>query len=279
MKKKLLPAIVAGLLFSASTSQAGVEDCCEFLSTSFGGLQLQPNDVLLATSIGHGVQTSAKSVLGLDDLSFKIVDARYSSLSWGNVDADGLTVYPWIFTDETGEYSEVVPHHILGHEIAHDIFARHVFPTSRMDQYGTDAPDWLDEAVAVAFEDEEQLVDRRCLAVRLAKNDRLIPIERFLTMRHPELRLDHDRSTELTGASLFAAETPAFYVMSLMVPEYLAAKTGSEDVLREIIALAKDSGDEIDFILRNLQPASEPYRSGIDEALKEWAITQVGDRC
>lgn len=133
------------------------------------------------------------------------------------------------------------PDDILPHEIGHDLFRRYVVPSTRPGQYGTDAPDWLDESVALAFEDAEQKAERRCEAYRHLKAGTLLPVDQYLTMEHPDLAAtprDAGQSRDFVSSPTVSALTPVFYAMSLAFFEYLVDRTGSLSILGDIGRIA-----------------------------------------
>lgn len=231
---------LAGLILVAHPL-AGEARNLRLTRTDFGYLQLAPRDVDRAAEIGRAVQLMAREILGIADVRFLIVDRRHSKWRWGDTTSRGLPVYPWRFANGAVPVGQP-PDDILAHEIGHDLFRRHVVPGTRPGQYGTDAPDWLDEAVAIAFEDAEQKAVRRCEAFRHLKSGTLISIDRYLTMEHPDLAAtpaDAGQSRDFASSPSVSALTPVFYAMSLAFFEYLADRTGSTSILGDIGRMAR----------------------------------------
>jgi hypothetical protein len=244
LDRKLLGRICLGVILSVSAAY-GEARCCRSARTDFGYLQVDRADVAVATKVGSEVRGAAQDVLGIVNARFLIVDSRHSRYRWGDSTPSGLPVYPWSFAHGTVDLRVKPPDEILPHEIGHDLFRRYLIPSTRAGQYGTDAPDWLDESVAVAFEAPEQKAQRRCEASRLLGSGALIPIDRYLTMSHPDLAAtprapNADRAGTFNLSSSVSAETPAFYAMSIAFYEYLVARTGSPSILAE---LARPSHD------------------------------------
>jgi hypothetical protein len=192
----------------------------------------------MARSIGNAVRKSARQVLGFSDARFLIVDAKHTRHGWGDTSRSGLPIYPWTFRHGTVDLRTGPPDEILRHEIGHDLLERYIVANTRSGQYGTDAPDWLDESVAVAFEAGEEKAGRRCEASRLSKEGALLPVNRYLTMIHPDLAgTPRAAPTKPQGFSMTTSvsqDTPAFYAMSIAFPEYLVAKTGMASVLGKL---------------------------------------------
>jgi hypothetical protein len=184
----------------------------------------------------------ARDILGIADARFLIVDGRHTKWRWADTTLAGVPVYPWRFAHRSVTVAQP-PDDILAHEIGHDLFRRYVVPSTRPGQYGTDAPDWLDESVAIAFEDAELKAERRCEAFRHLKSGTLISIDRYLTMEHPDLAAtpsagDAGESRNFVSSPTVSALTPVFYAMSLAFSEYLVDRTGSLSILGDIGRMA-----------------------------------------
>ena len=235
------------VLFSAflGISANSEARCCRLTQTSFGYVSLPHRDVKTGVKVGEEVGRVARSLLGLATLRFAIVDAAHSKYHWSETAPDGLPVYPWYFVHGVDYLATQPPNSVLPHEIGHDLLRRYVIPDSHPGQYGTDAPDWLDEAVAIAFEPAEDQTQRRCEASTLLQERALIPLGRFLTMTHPDLAKRRSapaglRATTLTLDSSTSRDTPAFYAMSMAFPEYVAARTQSASAFADMIRAYRD---------------------------------------
>ena len=75
----------------------------------------------------------------------------------------------------------------IRHEIAHLLFINELWPSSLdgLEQYGGDAPDWLDEAAAVLAESDEMTADRQAAFVDAVDEGTLKPLQAYLAMPHP----------------------------------------------------------------------------------------------
>jgi hypothetical protein len=163
-----------------------------------------------------------------------------------------------VFRRKPGDQRPVSSSHVLRHEIGHDLFIRYLAPSSRVDQYGGDAPDWLDEMAAVAFEGAAQTASRRRRAARYAREATLLPLSRFLTMPHPEFasRPPPDASGQMVRVRLASTEdTPRFYVMCRAFYDFLVDRTKSPSIIAELAAA---------------------FRKG--EPLEEWILARVGQK-
>lgn len=210
----------------------------DLIRTDFGYVRFAAGDIARATEIGMEVHRTALDVLGID-VRFAMVDRALTKSDWGDTTTLGVPVYPWTFANGVVDLSVQPPDHILAHEMGHDLFRRHLVPSSQPNQYGTDAPDWLDEAVAIAFESADQKAERRCDTYRHLAAGTLISLDRFLDMDHPDLEpspsaVDGNRKEDFALEISVSPDTPAYYAMSFAFHEYLVDRLGSRSVLGEI---------------------------------------------
>ncbi len=149
----------------------------------------------------------------------------------------------------------------IRHEIAHLLFMHAVWPSSagRGEQYGGDAPDWLDEAAAVVAESAGMTEARRQAFRELARSGRTIPLEEYLRMEHPvfaggdfQALVDRARAqAEAGGAAVVSASLPAerlelaraFYSQTRGFTDYLMQQTGDERVLAKIATEMRRGAD------------------------------------
>jgi len=157
-------------------------------NASFGQVEVATADVAAAVMEGDAAHTAAREVLLLPAARFGITARPQRNSRWVTSAPDGSPVDSWVFSNASSGGKVVPPSHALRHEIGHDLFIRHLVPSSKRDQYGGDAPDWLDEMAAVAFEGAEVTAIRRREAARLARGATLIPMDRFLAMTIPNGR-------------------------------------------------------------------------------------------
>ncbi|MFH8654909.1 hypothetical protein ACH37Y_19645 [Sphingomonas paucimobilis] len=207
------------------------------VSAVFGHVRVDPDDQQTAIREGKAAQQAAREILALPDVQFDIVDASSSSERWGSLSASGKPTYVWQFRKGADGRSIPPPAYLLRHEIGHDLFVRYLVPSTRADQYGGDAPDWLDEMAAVAFEGEELRLVRRRAAVRYVKEKALIPLQRFLTMTHPEMAAKSIPVSPDGTMRVFEAvsdETPKFYAMASAFYDFLVTRTGNPAIVAEL---------------------------------------------
>ncbi|MGA9582188.1 MAG: hypothetical protein WBR13_09490 [Allosphingosinicella sp.] len=209
------------------------------MSTTFGHVRVDGAHLQAATEEGEAAYSAAKTVLGLRKPRFSIVELDYTSHNWGDRASDGTFVYVWQFNKGPDDQRQIPPAYLLRHEIGHDLFIRHLAPSTKADQYGGDAPDWLDEMAAVAFEGEALRSTRRRGAVRYAQEGKLIPLQRFLAMTHPEMEAGSipDPSDRLVRPFEPASDdTPRFYVMASAFYDFLVARTKNPAIVAELAA-------------------------------------------
>lgn len=217
--------------------------------TAFGYIHVDPENVQTATQEGEAAYLAARSILALPDVRFGIVDSDYTSHRWGDVSSDGVPIYIWVFRKSSGSKVLPPPAYLLRHEIGHDLFVRYLVPSTKRGQYGGDSPDWLDEMTAVAFEGEAQRAMRRREAVRHAREGKLIPLGRFLTMVHPEMvaepRGPASSEQPFSVREAVSDETPQFYSMAAAFYDFLVSRTENSAIIAEL-AGAFRNGEPLD---------------------------------
>ena len=199
---------------------------------SFGGV-IAPDAASADAAVAAGIvaQHAARRFLGLEVPPFLIASASAALPS----SPDGCTFrFRWSFPAAAGEVPRL-PSHVLPHEIGHAIFIRFLVPNSGKDQYGGDAPDWLDEMAAMACEDPAGAQMRRADTLRHARRGALLPMARFLSMSHPEWSArpitepgTDDRATRQPRSS----DTPAFYATTRALFDFLIDRTDDEQIVR-----------------------------------------------
>jgi hypothetical protein len=218
------------------------------ISTSFGFAYVDSESAPAAISEGEAAHSLAASILRLSNLRFNIVDVEYTSYRWGTLAPDGTPNYVWPFRKRSDNKTLPPPAQLLRHEIGHDLFIRYLVPSTNDKQYGGDAPDWLDEMAAVAFEDEARRKARRCLAIRYAKEGKLLPLRRFLTMSHPELEAGSIPATsdgQVRAFEALSSETAQFYAMAATFYDFLVSKTNNISVVADLASVFRN-GDPLD---------------------------------
>lgn len=264
----LAPSIVP-----AHTARPGV---MVVQKASFGHVEVAATDVETALREGRAAQAAARDVLLLPHARFGITARLHGKARWVRIASDGSPIYSWAFGNAAPDGRPVPPSHALRHEIGHDLFIRHLVPSSREGQYGGDAPDWLDEMAAIAFEGADVTAMRRREAARLAKSGTLIPMDRFLTMAHPELTESPASAVASSGPAYrirlaASSNTPRFYAMTRAFYDYLVARTGSPAVVAELAGVFR-RGERLDawVLTRSGQRNGSASLGALEADLRSW---------
>ncbi|HEX8125437.1 MAG TPA: hypothetical protein VF548_07640 [Allosphingosinicella sp.] len=253
----LLPrkAIVSAILVSLTVP--GFADGASGVArteSTFGYVEVSAADVETAIDEGRAAQAAARNALALPDVRFGITDRGGTGGQWVNLAADGKPVYSWMFRRGPGDRKPVPSSNTLSHEIGHDLFIRYLVPSSRDDQYGGDAPDWLDEMAAIAFEGAELTASRRRQAARYAREATLLPLGQFLTMTHPEWASRPppapSREPAPSGETFeirlaISEDSPRFYATGRAFYDFLVDRTKSAAIVAEL-AIAFRKGERLD---------------------------------
>jgi hypothetical protein len=213
------------------------------VKTDFGYIWVHPHDVSVATDEGKAVRSRAKDVFLLDDVRFAIVEEGVGAVKWSGSDG-ALITYTWPFPNGFRRLQSRPPTTLLRHEIGHDLFTRYLVPRSTAKQYSTDAPDWLDEMAAIAFESDDRRVSRRDdIAL-----EELLPLTTLLRMTHPELGAPIIRQDDQEFADSIASSdlTIPFYTTVGSFYDFLVQKTGEKSIVAEMAnAFIQDKNLEI----------------------------------
>jgi hypothetical protein len=205
------------------------------VNTSFGYVVVDDLDREAAIIEGQAAQQAATEVLRIRHARFAIIESEYATVGWGGISEEGYPTYKWVFKNG-GSNMPHPPDYVLRHEIGHDLFVRYMVPNTNAGQYGSDAPDWLDEMAAIAFEGAAQQASRRREAAAYAARGDLIPLSRLLVMIHPELRAGAQSSTIATFRIAEAAsdDTPRFYATIRAFNDFLVDRTESPSVVAQL---------------------------------------------
>lgn len=240
--------IAASLCLSAVTDARATRTVT--MRTDFGHVTVDPLDVKAAIEEGEAAQDSCRRVLLLPRVRFVIADVGSGRRPFAS-HSGRYVVYSWPFPNGSRRFAPRPPTSALRHEIGHDMLKRYLVRRSREDEYGTDAPDWLDEMAAIAFEGEEQQASRRRTARAASSGVGLIPLGRLLTMAHPEL---HSEETTSAGAGSGGSpptseDTIRFYATIRAFYDYLVATTGDEAVVAHLAAAYSHGVSLTDWLL------------------------------
>jgi hypothetical protein len=235
---------MAGALLTApmAPAEATQPDNPATVQTDFGEVHVDAKDVEVATREGEAARAAAMSVLALANPRFSIVEKGLTPTRWGEVSAEGDPIYVWPFRPGSDGTVLTPTAYLLRHEIGHDLFIRHFAPNTKNGQYGGDAPDWLDEMAAVAFEGPEQMQSRRRSLMQIRARGDMLSMREFLTMAHPELALLSEDQPVLPDGKVIPFRNPGsrktaiFYPMACGFYDYLVSKTGTTSIILDIVA-------------------------------------------
>jgi hypothetical protein len=217
-------------------------------------------------------RAAARRFLGLEPPPFLIAEE-----SSGTPPAPGgcAFVFSWRFPRlAAGERR--LPTQILPHEIGHSLFIRFLAPATGKDEYGGAAPDWLDEMAAIAFEDSAGVRERRSDARRHAERGALLPLERLLSMTHPEWAARTAATAAPPppgGQPPRSGDTPAFYATLRALLDFLIERTGDERIIRRLAKQASDGASLDRWLLANLPGAGSKGLAGLDAQIAAFVLT------
>ncbi len=208
------------------------------VDTDFGYVSVDPLDLQAAVAEGLAAKEAAREVLRLPNVSFGIVEEGYAGVRWGS-SMGGLVTYTWTFPNGSQKQAPRPATYVLRHEIGHDLFVRHLVPSTKSNQYSSDAPDWLDEMAAIAFEGAEQQLSRRQVARMDADKAGLLPLPRLFAMIHPEFRAQRPVPAEdrtFSIGSPASNDTIRFYSTIRAFYDFLVDRTGNKAIVAELAA-------------------------------------------
>lgn len=231
--------IFIALLLSVWTTSGTAAEIADarMVDTDFGFVLVNDLDVPAAIAEGSAAKEGAERFFLIPDVTFAIVEEGVSERGRSPL-ADGYVVHMWPFPNGPLRHAPRPATHVLRHEIGHDLFVRHLVPRTTQDQYGSDAPDWLDEMAAIAFEGTEQELERRLMARMDADQVSLLPLPRLFSMAHPEF----GRKIAISSGKTFAfgtpqsADTSRFYSTIRVLLDFLVDRTGTEAIVAELAA-------------------------------------------
>ncbi len=179
---------------------------------------------------------------------------------------------------------------VLAHELAHMWFHHAYYPDSEPDgepQYGSDAPDWLDELSAVLAENEAVTKGRLKALEKLAASgnfDAFWPLEEYFQMEHPLFRqvtkIREQASKPKVSSSIMIknlddfdlgenARNPAdFYAQSRGLADYLMDKSGNPAIFHEIASHISSGHSMVSWLAKNGKQHNIP--SSITELEADW---------
>lgn len=264
---------VVAVLVSIACSTDGSDqtaDPIEAISTEFGYVKVDHRDVQAAVVEGRAAKLAAEKILSLPNVSFALVEEDCTDARWA-ASVDGHVTYVWTFPNSPRLQAPRPPTHVLRHEIGHDLFARHLVPRTSDHQYGTDAPDWLDEMAAIAFEGDQQRLNRRRVMSRSADAS-LMPLPELLSIVHPEFETVTSASlgTNFDVSLPSSKDTIRYYATIGALYDFLVERTGTEAIVAELAAAFRN-GERLDnWILARTGHGNHGSIEDLDAEFMAW---------
>lgn len=223
---------------------------------------------------------SARRVAWITSRVYKVTDAPLIAIQNARLETSDCAAHNRLFWDfSTGSHTlnkqatSTVPHE-AGHLVLFEIFGH-----TKAAQYGSDAPDWIDEAFALSFEGLENATRRLPSAKRTV---RIMPtLEVFLEAPHPlteqVLAFPSTRGPQnLMPRPESVYATAAFYSQALLFHEYLVDRSGEVDVLMTIIRDIKEGQSSPGAVMRALKAEDTQSLSDINQDFVEWVNNDAG---
>lgn len=189
----------------------------------------------------------------------------------------------------------------IAHEIGHLLFNSYFdsaegASTDGPMRYGSSAPDWLDEAAAVALENEVLTRSRYANARAAFEADGTVlafPLQTYLTMEHPSLRAAQaiqGRRTEGAKAVMLSGDEAkafleasggnpeVFYRQTRLFIDYLMETSDDPRILHKIARSYRDGGDLADWLAQSGGGNSLPMTlDALETQFDAWARELLAD--
>ena len=242
-RKRVLIGVIAALLIGVMPAGGGWAQTQAALRVSgpFGSVTAQEGSHRRqAVAAVKAVRRESWKYLKVRGVKFQFVDQKSVRAGQALPPRPDEIPFHWQFppSPDVSRQAEGALIGLLRHELGHQVFLRRVLVPSRRDGYGSDAPDWLDEAAAIVMETPEMKDQRRAMARMLAAQGKLLPLGDFLAMSHPEAKSGVDRLASASPNGTFVPKNPfqtlIFYSQCQVFTDFLISKTGEPDILRKL---------------------------------------------
>jgi len=189
---------------------------------------------------------------------------------------------------------------ILAHELGHRLFAAEIWPErgAQGRNYGTTAPDWLDETAAILLETADDTKRRRKLFSALANADNVLLLADFFEAKHPSLTnkkiadaIDKARNkaretgsdpvtvrVTLRAPRLTWDNPAAFYAQTRAFVDFLLERTGEERVFLEIAEHLEAGGDMGSWLAESATARAAglgPDLPALERQWQDWIAAQA----
>lgn len=178
-------------------------------------------------------------------------------------------------------YHPIVRTSQLRHELMHQFFIKLLWPNNKgSEQYGGGAPDWLDEAAAIAGEPPYLVRSRRARFMKMLADGTVIPMDRFLRMEHPIMASMRQRPSvakegQTTVIVVRQSSTSGeglrllnFYAQVRAFSDYLATVSNDRRVLRLVTTQLKEQKSPVQIANFSLD------KNEIEEGFLAWVRAQ-----
>jgi hypothetical protein len=201
---------------------------------------------------------------------------------------------PWLFESDARRESDpdnsakyLVEHftrpgsanYVLAHEIGH-LWLQQYRERSLPDpaRYSTTAPDWLDEAIAIQFEDAGRHMLRKQQFNDSFVNDEIFELSFFLQMSHPK-HSPNQVGTFLEPATGLKRERPLrpkdvnlFYTQSLAVSEFLLEKSQNPCLLSVLFERHANGGAAQSIVLEAPVTGHPEELESLQQEFTQWIV-------
>lgn len=268
---KVLALLLAAMAGGAESCPPPAPSGMVSRAAPFGGV-IAPTEADAAAAVTGGMvaKEAARRFLGLEPPPFLIAAETPGT----EIEPGACSfAFPWRFP-EAGRRGP--PSQVLPHEIGHALFIRFLAPVTGKEEYGGGAPDWLDEMAAIAFEDPNGVRVGRSEARRHAERGALIPLERLLSMPHPEWTARATSTGDPATPPVQgprSTETPAFYATLRALLDFLVERTGDERILVRLAEQARSDAPLDRWLLTHVPGVAGKDLRRLDAQIAAFVLT------
>lgn len=240
--------------------------------------------------------------LAPDSYNIIIIDTKKSKNKVPKYDV--AVVLPWIFRREphiekqdlyfdqkvTYYARSFGPNSPIPHEVGHLLFGKYIIKnggwTNETSQYGSAAPDWLDEAVAILFEADKDKEARKVQFYESIRNGSTFELQSFVNSEHPIWLKKKNKTQNVEPAKTVSgsggdspqySEEILFYLRSLAFAEFLIEKSGNNCILAEI-GTAFSNGQSFESWLSTQTQIKNINSVGtLEREFFDWVTAQMND--
>lgn len=134
--------------------------------------------------------------------------------------------------------------HVLAHELGHQWHLDNEnWPSKIENEYASSGPDWIDEVIAIVFENPERLAKRRGRFRDKLANSEVFELDGFLSAQHPDFlgggiyKFINMSTGKETIRSAETVDKDTYYAQALMFSEFLSSHTDDMCFYRRLMNL------------------------------------------